>query len=108
MAETTEYAVIKSGGKQYRVKKGDIIDVELMGIEPKSTFECKEVLLYCNGTKTLIGAPFISKAIVKGEVLADVRGPKVIAYKYKKRKKFRRKVGHRQDYSRIKITDFLA
>ena len=106
MSDVAAYAIIKSGGKQYRVKSGDIIDVEL--VNKDKPFECKEVLFYWNGKKAEMGSPILSKASVKGEILREVRGPKVIAYKYKKRKKFRRKVGHRQDYSRIKITELVG
>lgn len=99
-----EYAIIRSGGKQYRVSPGDVIDVECMG-DGKGPFECTEVLLFCKGDKTQVGAPFVAKAKVLGEVVGAVRGPKVVAYKYKKRKNYRRKRAHRQDYTRVKITE---
>lgn len=99
MAEKKSCAVIKSGGKQYLVAPGDIIDVELLHKE--GPVEFKEILYVRNGDKVDI---LPSKMVVKGEVLSAVRGPKVVAYKYKKRKNYRRKVGHRQNYSRIKIT----
>ncbi len=99
-----KYAIIKSGGKQYRVAPGDVIDVELFEGQ-KGPFVCEEVLLLCDGKETKIGSPLIAKAIVKGEIVGDVRGPKVIAYKYKKRKNYRRKRAHRQDYTRVKITE---
>lgn len=105
MNKESSYAVIQSGGKQYRVSVGDIIDVETLGLAAKSSFECKEVLLHSDGEKKSVGKPLIANALVLGEVVGEVRGPKVIAYKYKKRKKYRRKVGHRQDYTRIKITE---
>jgi large subunit ribosomal protein L21 len=97
-----EYAIIRSGGKQYRVSPGDVIDVELFEGEK---FECKDILVYSNGSDTKVGLPALQKAVVKGEVLGAVRGPKVIAYKYKKRKNYRRKRAHRQNYTRIKITE---
>lgn len=100
----SSYAIFKSGNKQYKVSAGDVIDIELNGND-KGPFECKDVLLFCDGSKNMVGAPLVAKAFVKGEVVGEVRGPKVISYKYKKRKNYRRKCGHRQDYTRIKITE---
>lgn len=104
MKNETPYAVIQSGSKQYWVKVGDIIDVEILP-EMKGAFECREVLFYSDGKKCEIGKPHLASASVLGEVLGEVKGPKVIAYKYKKRKKLRHKVGHRQTYHRVKITE---
>lgn len=101
-----EYAIIKTGGKQYRVQPGDIIDVELVqGADADGNIEFKEVLALCGNAGMKIGSPVVPSAAVKGEVVDIVRGPKVIAYKYKRRKNYRRKVGHRQDYMRVKITE---
>jgi len=99
------YAIIKSGGKQYRVQSGDVIDVEcLENAEADQTIEFQDVLFFTDGKKAEIGAPTV-KATVKGKVLANVRGPKVICYRYRKRKDSSRKVGHRQDHTRVKITE---
>ncbi len=98
------YAIIKSGGKQQKVSEGDIIDVELLGKEPGSLVEFNEVLMVRkNEEETLVGKPQV-QCSVKGELLETVKGPKVIAFKYKRRKNYHRKVGHRQQYSRVKIT----
>jgi len=102
------YAIIETGGKQYRVEKGDVINVELIASDDSKKVEFKHVLFINNGNSTKIGNPHISKGIVTGELLQEVKGPKVIAFKYKRRKGIRRKVGHRQRYSRIKITDILG
>ena len=102
------FAVIQTGGKQYRIQKGDVIDVELIGGEAGETVEFKDVLCSNDGTKVNIGTPHLAKAVVKGEVLEIAKGPKVVAYKYKKRKNYRRKVGHRQKYTRVKITEITA
>jgi large subunit ribosomal protein L21 len=101
------YAIIESGGKQYRVEKGDVIDVELLesNTEGSQKVEFKRVLFVSMGDSPKVGNPYVSKSIVHGELLEEVKGPKVIAFKYKRRKPIRRKVGHRQRYSRIKITD---
>lgn len=106
---TEKYAIIKTGSKQYRVKAGDVIDVELLSdAEPKKSIDFTDVLLFHDGKEAKLGAPTVANAIVKGEVMDQVRGPKVVAYKYKKRKNYRRKVGHRQNYTRVKITEFAV
>lgn len=102
------YAIIKTGGKQYRVQAGDVIDVELLGIDKNSRIEFNEVLFLHNGTTGKVGAPVVPGSAVLGEVIDEVRGPKVIAFKYKRRKMYRRKVGHRQDYSRVKILEIVG
>lgn len=98
------YAIIETGSKQYRVEEGDVIDVELLDIEENGKVELKNVLFLNKDTSVKIGAPYVKGSMVVGELVGEVRGPKVVAYKYKKRKGYRRKVGHRQNYSRIKIT----
>ena len=99
------YAIIESGGKQYRVQKGDVIDVELLDTEANGAVEFKQVLFINNGSKIKIGSPHLSNSIVRGEFVSQISGPKVVAFKYKERKGIRRKVGHRQKYARVKITD---
>ena len=101
------YAIIESGGKQYRVEKGDVIDVELLEPNMEKKVEFNHVLFINTGNATKIGNPHISKSLVLGEWVQEVKGPKVIAFKYKKRKPVRRKVGHRQRYSRVRITDII-
>ncbi|MBN4066860.1 50S ribosomal protein L21 [Simkania negevensis] len=99
------YAIIQTGGKQYRVKEGDVIDVERLGdLETGSAVEFSEVLFFSDGVSAVIGSPRLDSCIVKGEALGEVKGPKVFAFKYKRRKNYRRKIGHRQKYSRVKIT----
>ena len=105
--EVQMYAIIESGGKQYRVEKGDVIDVELLESEAGKTVEFKNVLFLNTGNATKIGTPYVAKSIVHGELVQEIKGPKVIAFKYKRRKPIRRKVGHRQRYSRVKITDII-
>ncbi len=99
------YAIIQTGGKQYRVAKGDIIDVELLHLEDETNVSFKEVLLYHNGQQAEIGSPIVTGCQVQGEILGEVKGPKVFALKYRKRKSSSSKVGHRQSYSRVKITE---
>lgn len=106
------YAVIQTGGKQYRVTKGDVLDVErLSGVtvdEPEVTFD--EVLLVGDedGDDVQIGAPSVDGAKVTAKLLAEVRGPKITVFKFKRRKQYRRKTGHRQDLHRIRIENIEA
>src|SRR5690606_16923179 len=100
------YAIIETGGKQYRVAEGDVIDVELL--EPSKEMEFKNVLFVKEGNTPRVGMPHVENCIVHAETLGEVKGPKVIAFKYKKRKNYRRTVGHRQRYTRVKITKIAA
>jgi large subunit ribosomal protein L21 len=102
------YAIIETGGKQYRVEKGDIIDVELLEANVGEKVEFGNVLFINNAGATQIGNPNIAKSAVHGELMQEIKGPKEIAFKYKKRKPFRRKVGHRQRYARVKITEIIG
>jgi large subunit ribosomal protein L21 len=101
------YAIIESGGKQFRVTKGDKIDVELLKINDDGIVEFK-VLFINDGSNIKIGKPYISNGIVRGKFIENIRGPKVIAFKYKQRKNIRRKVGHRQDYSKFEIIEIAG
>jgi large subunit ribosomal protein L21 len=101
------YAIIETGGKQYRVEKGDVIDVELLESREKS-IEFNNVLFINNGSGVKLGNPYLAKSVVKAELVQEVKGPKVVSYKYKQRKGYRRKVGHRQRYLRVKITDIVG
>jgi large subunit ribosomal protein L21 len=97
------YAIIQSGGKQHRVEEGDVIDVELLGSDqPAVIFD--QVLFVHDGEKPIVGLPVVPHYTVHGEYVGEKKGPKVIAYKFKPCKKSRRTVGHRQRYSRVKIT----
>jgi len=102
------YAIIETGGKQYRVAKGDIIDVELLSDANKEKVAFEQVLFINDGNTVKVGAPYLAKSIVYGEFLEEVKGPKEIAFKYKVRKHVRRKVGHRQRYARVKITEIVG
>ena len=98
------YAIIQTGGKQYRVEKGDTIEVELLGIEKWRLLNSTKSYYLVMDQTTHIGAPHIPKCLVKGEVIGDKKGPKVVSFKYKRRKNYHRKVGHRQKYTVVKIT----
>ncbi len=103
------YAIIETGGKQYRVEKGDIIDVELLDAKAGEKVEFKNVLFINNAGRSQDRQPQHRKVCGPWASWSqEVKGPKVIAFKYKKRKPFRRKVGHRQRYSRVKITEIIG
>ncbi len=102
------YAIIQTGGKQYRVEQGDEIDVELLGVEDGGQVEFSEVLFVHDGQNTRLGQPTLNDFVVKGELVATIAGPKVVAFKYKRRKDQQTKHGHRQKYSRVKITEIAA
>jgi large subunit ribosomal protein L21 len=98
------FAVIKTGGKQYRVVPGDVIKVERLEAEAGATIALEEVLML--GDK--IGTPLIAGATVSAEVVAQDRGPKIIVFKKKRRQNYRRKNGHRQDITVLRIKDISA
>lgn len=100
------YAIIETGGKQYRVEEGDTLDVELLHTDGEVKFD--KVLLIHDGKTPKIGLPHLDKCSVEAEVIEIAKGPKVIAYKYKRRNNYRRTVGHRQKYSRVKIKKIVA
>jgi large subunit ribosomal protein L21 len=98
------FAVIRTGSKQYKVSEGDLIDVELLeGVEPGKSTVFNDVLLVSNGSAVSVGKPTVSGASVTGEVLGEVKGDKVIAFKYRRTEGYHRTVGHRQRYLRVKI-----
>jgi large subunit ribosomal protein L21 len=97
------YAIIKTGGRQYRVAEGDTIDVDLLDIEPGKTTTFGEVLVFAEGKNLTYGTPLISGAKVTAEILQQRKDRKVIAFKYKRRKGYHRTVGHRRKLTRVKI-----
>ncbi len=98
------YAIIEAGGRQYKVAPETVISVNLLDLEPGSVFETDKVLLVEDDAKAVkVGAPYVAGTKVKGKVLAHYRDRKVIIFKHKRRKNYRRKRGHRQELTRIKI-----
>jgi large subunit ribosomal protein L21 len=99
------YAVIETGGKQYRVEEGTVLEHErLDGVEVGGTVEFDRVLLLVEDGTVRVGTPYLENVVVRGEVRQDDRGPKVIVYKYKSKKGYRRKAGHRQPFMATAIT----
>jgi large subunit ribosomal protein L21 len=102
------YAVIKHGGKQYKVSVGDVLELDrIEGVEPKSMIEFNEVLLV-KGNNVIIGEPLINGAKVKAEVINYGRGKKVIIFKKRRRKDSKKKRGFRRDFTRVIIKEIIA
>lgn len=97
------YAIIETGGKQYKVKAGDEITVELLGAEEGAKFTFDRVLGLFSEKKTVFGSPLVKGATITAEVLGDGKAKKVIIYKHKSKKGFHKKKGHRQPFTRVKI-----
>jgi large subunit ribosomal protein L21 len=97
------HAVILTGGKQYRVKAGDVLSVEKLETDPGHRVQFDKVLLVEDGDNVLIGTPFLPSAMVRAEVLENYKGDKVLIFKKKRTKQFRRTRGHRQLLTRIKV-----
>ncbi|MFN7954516.1 MAG: 50S ribosomal protein L21 [bacterium] len=102
------YAVIETGGKQYRVEEGELLAVERLGGEPGATVDLDRVLLIGGGEAVLVGAPVVAGARVVGEVVRQARGRKIRVFTYKRRKKYARRIGHRQAQTVIRIQKIEA
>ena len=102
------YAVVKTGGKQYRVSKDDVIVVEKLAADKGASVELDQVLMLDDGKDALIGTPLVDGAWVAATVLDQARGDKVIIFKKKRRKDYKRTKGHRQHVTILRITDILA
>ncbi|MFA6145381.1 MAG: 50S ribosomal protein L21 [Sulfurimonas sp.] len=101
------YAIIKNGGKQYKVQEGDILLFDKMGLDPKTAIEIKEVLAVNNG-ELRIGTPFVEGAVVMAEVINEGRDRKVVIFKKRRRKDSKVKRGFRRDHTRVRITAINA
>jgi large subunit ribosomal protein L21 len=99
------YAVVETGGRQYRVHPGDTIEVEKLPGEVGDTVSLPSVLLVGAGTDVTLGTPTVADARVEAQIIAQKRGKKIIVFKFKRRKNYRRKQGHRQYLTALKITD---
>ena len=102
------YAVIETGGKQYRVSPGQTVEVELLPAEPGATVTLNRVLLVSAEGDTTVGQPVVPGGAVVATVIGEGRGKKVIVFKYKSKKRYRRTTGHRQDYTYLTVTDIQA
>jgi large subunit ribosomal protein L21 len=102
------YAVIKTGGKQYRVAPDDVLTIEKVAGDAGAKVEFAEVLMIGGSDATKLGSPFVSGAKVVAELVEHTRGPKVISFKKRRRKNSRRKRGHRQDLSTVRIKSIIG
>jgi large subunit ribosomal protein L21 len=102
------YAVIETGGKQYRVEPGDTLTVERLEVEAGQTYTFSRVLMVADGGKITIGSPILPAASVLADITDHLRGDKKIAFKMKRRKGYHRTVGHRQELTRVKIKEIKS
>ncbi len=102
------HAVVETGGKQYRVAEGDVIRVESLGVEPGDKINLDKVLMVSDGETIKIGQPVIEGGKVEAEVVSNGRGKKIRIIKFRRRKHHRKQMGHRQNYTELKITKISA
>ena len=98
-------AVVKTGGKEYRISKGDLIRVEKMEGKVGDQVTMKDILMISHEDQVQVGNPFLANAVITGEIVQQVRGKKVLIYKMKRRKNYRRTKGHRQTYTYVRVND---
>ena len=97
------YAIIETGGKQYKVEEGRYVDVELLGADKDAKVVFDKIVMLVNGKKSKVGQPYVEKATVEGTVIKTDRAKKIIVYKQRPKKGYRRKYGHRQGFARVMI-----
>jgi large subunit ribosomal protein L21 len=101
------YAVMRTGGKQYRVAAGDTIKVEKLEGNPGDAVELAEVLMLADGENVVLGRPLVAGALIKAEILEQDRNRKVVIFKYRRRRRYRRKTGHRQPFTALRVVDIV-
>jgi len=99
------YAVLKTGGKEYRVSEGDLIRVEKLEGNVGDQVELKDVLMVSKEGQAQVGTPHLTDVVIKGEIVQEMKGKKVLTYKMKRRKNYRRFKGHRQTYTYLKVNE---
>ena len=99
------YAIIRTGGKQFRAEPGKNLRIPSLDVEPGQSVTFDEVLLGANDGEVKVGAPLVGGAVVTAEVVAHGKGEKIIVFKFKRRKNYRRKQGHRQKYTEVRVRD---
>jgi len=102
------YAIVKTGGKQYKVQEGDILRVEKLPGEVGSEISFEDVLLFSDGETVTVGQPKVENVTVNGHIVAQDKSKKIIVFKYKRRKRYRRKQGHRQHFTAVQIDRISA
>ncbi|MBK6431833.1 MAG: 50S ribosomal protein L21 [Anaerolineae bacterium] len=101
------FAIVETGGKQYKVKAGDVIEVELLPVAPGDTIELGRVLLVADGDEVKVGTPVVTGASVKATVLQETKGRKEIVFMYRPKKRIRQKTGHRQKYTQLRVDEIV-
>ena len=101
------YAVVETGGKQYKVRAGEMVDVDKLSLDVGDKIELDRVLLVTSGEDVRVGQPIVEGAKVLATVADHVKGPKVTVFKYRPRERYRRKKGHRQNYTRLTIDEIV-
>ncbi len=99
------YAIIEAGGKQYKVEEGSVVNIEKTGKKPGDIIELSNILLLVNGEKVEIGRPYIDKGTVLAEVKRHFKAKKIIVFKKRRRKDYKKTLGHRQQYTEVKIKE---
>ena len=102
------YAIVNTGGKQYKIHQGGVLRVEKIPGEIGSPVSFDRVLMFSDGENVSIGRPLLDNVVVKGHIIEQGKAKKIIVFKYKRRKRYRRKLGHRQQYTAIKIDSIEA
>jgi large subunit ribosomal protein L21 len=103
-----KYAIVQSGGKQYRAVEGSVLEVDRLAIEPEKPCNFEEVLLLADDGKVQVGSPILSGAKVKGTVVEHIRGPKIRVFHYKNKQRYRKTQGHRQEYTLVRVEKITA
>lgn len=98
-----KYAIVESGGKQYKVVEGNTLEVDLLPVVLGEQVDLNQVLLFVDGDEVKVGAPELNGAKVKTTVVSHVKGPKIVVFKYRPKKRIRVKTGHRQQYTRLMV-----
>jgi large subunit ribosomal protein L21 len=102
------YAIIRDRGTQYRIEKGQVLEIALIDAEPGSQLELGEVLMIGGSDQAQVGTPLVAGAKVLARVLGETKGDKITVFKYKNKKRYRRRTGHRQQYTSIAISDIVT
>jgi large subunit ribosomal protein L21 len=102
------YAIVRDRGMQYRVEQGQMLRIDRLDAEPGSEIEFEEVLLIGGSEAIRVGTPLVSGASVRARVLGLFKGKKIVVFRYRRKKRFRRRTGHRQQYTRVQIQEILA
>ena len=102
-----DYVILRTGGKQYKVKPGDVLDVEKLPVEEGSTVELTDVMAVSRGGEMIVGTPLVPDASIVAQVRSQDRDDKILVFKYKRKTRYRRKKGHRQPYTRLVISSIM-